>query len=293
MPDLHRLVFAAIGFAGACVTYGLAALAARVHGPPGSRQPELRQLVRLGAPLPLVVWWAGFPEGELLAVLAGAGMAAGLVRIRADRRLAAVAVACGAIVWVVASPERGLWPVAVATPLAALLLQDLSGRRTPRVTWLLVAIAAGGLVLVLPDTERSLALFGVMVAGLVAEGVRPAGRWSGASAGLAALVLLGVVAIDGRYRGSALVGGVGCLGVIWLEPWLSRVVHRLGHGVEIPGWALAAVHLLAVVAAARIAGLDSTARGAVDSLARIGLGACAVLVAVAGVRHVALQLKGA
>ena len=184
-----------------------------------------RSLVRAGAGPALVVVAAGglflthnaaWSVGWALVVLAIGGWLA-------TRRpaLGAGTVGLGSVLlgFGPGAPPGPLWvraSVAVTTPFVAVALMSFERRWGP-LSLPLLAGAAGGIYGTTPDTEQSLILLGAVV------GVAAAGWWLSSGIGAAAApALAGVVVwtagVGGRGRHAAIIGAVGCLGLLVAEP---------------------------------------------------------------------------
>ena len=152
----------------------------------------------------------------------------------------------------------------------------------------LVALWAAGAYMTLPDTEAALAVLGATL--VVAAGTWPLRVASLGACG--ALPIAGLLAWTARFGGagrpSSIIGAVACIGLLAVEPATRvlrgfrsgplDVVARPAHGRWWTLPAAAAVHLVLVFVAARIAGLSRT----VDRAALIAVtgGVVAVLMSV-------------
>jgi hypothetical protein len=243
----------------------------------------------------------GGPElaaGLRFGLAAGAiGLVAALARPAArplpvGGLLFAVAVVAGLAVTAAPGPAPDRWGWVLVVSLlvpAGWLLADLDARWRGRgLGPVLLAGSVAGVYATVPDTEQALAAVGVAVPLALLAWPWPLTSLGRVGAYLAAGVLLWVVAAGGATRGSAIVGGVACLGLLVVEP-LARlldparrsVLERLpdgGVGVVLTGL----LHLALVTVAARVAGLQPTvARAAAIALAEFGT---AVLLAVLAVK---------
>jgi hypothetical protein len=147
-----------------------------------------------------------------------------------------------------------------ATPAVAWALTSFDSRQ-PMLTLPLLVATTAGIYVTAPDTEQSRLVLGAAV------GVGGLGWWLGARLGAIATpavagLLLWTAAVDGRGRHTALIGALGCLGVLVAEP-LSDLV-PLTVRWRWPAWgrwgSLAAVGLLqlGVVAACHAAARSPT-----------------------------------
>lgn len=116
------------------------------------------------------------------------------------------------------------------------------------------AVTAVGLYATVPDTDFALVLGGVLVPYALVSIAGPAVRTGAAgAAGLAGAVCV-VAAIGGYGRPSAIIGGVGCLALLYLAPLL---VTRASRAV------LVVVQVVLVWFAARVAGRQAFPRRAI------------------------------
>jgi hypothetical protein len=131
----------------------------------------------------------------------------------------------------------------------------------------LFAATALGVYYTVPDTEEAVALVGATLP-LVLLGF-PKPFASLGRPGTFALVgaVVWVACIDGRGRASAIVGAIGCFGIMLLDPLLDRVLpEREEHIVRPWAWpylAVAAIHAALVVVASRVAGTRESLGSAV------------------------------
>jgi hypothetical protein len=155
--------------------------------------------------------------------------------------------------------------IATAGPLAA----DFDERGGAR-SWSLVcyAISAGGVYLTVPDTELAIILFGVSIPALFLSWPTAFASlgWPGAYAAVGSLVWVG--ALEARGRPAALLGAVGCLGLLIAEPiavlmrdWRRSTFARLSQRRRslLP---VAAGQCALVLIASRIAGRTHNVRAA-------------------------------
>ena len=152
----------------------------------------------------------------------------------------------------------------------------------------LVALWAAGAYMTLPDTEAALAVLGAAL--VVAAGAWPLRLASIGACG--ALPIAGLLAWTSRFGGSgrpsSIVGAVACIGLLAVEPATRAlrgfrsgpldVIARPGHGRWSTLPIAAAVQLVLVFVAARVAGLSHSVDRAVVIV--IAEGAVALLLAV-------------
>jgi hypothetical protein len=205
-----------------------------------------------------------FPAVTLLA-------AAALV---AESRPAVVRAAAlapgGAVLVTFAAPGTSGWArglvllaVLVAGPTSAVV-----DRRFPSLLFAFLAVSALGVYETVPDTEQARALVGALLpvaalAFISRRSPEPAGPVVSVS------LLAWVALVGGVGRPGAVVGGIGCLGVLALGP----VSRRANVGL------LAVVHVAVVAVASRVAGLRQSAWTAAAILVPVMVLAAIVLVA--------------
>jgi hypothetical protein len=154
---------------------------------------------------------------------------------------------------------------------------------------LLFGISVVGVYTTVPDTEPALAALGAILPLMPLSWPWPLASLGRAGAYAATGALLWVVATGGVGRGSAVVGGVACLGLLVVEPLARRLDPGRGSILECfpPGrWgaaAICALHAGMVYVAARVAGLQPTVASAA-AIATVEF-ATALVLAVAGRRH--------
>jgi len=160
--------------------------------------------------------------------------------------------------------------VGAAIVLGSWLVADFDARwRRQGLGPVLLAASAAGVYSTVPDTEQALLALGVALPLALLGWPWPLASLGRAGAYTATGVLLWVVAAGGSGRGSAVVGGVACLGLLAVEP-VARLLDPdrqsvLGHLPD-GRWGAAAVallHLGLVYLAARVAGLRPTVATAV------------------------------
>jgi hypothetical protein len=132
----------------------------------------------------------------------------------------------------------------------------------------LLAVSVAGVYVTVPDTEQALVALGVALPLALLGWPWPLVSLGRAGAFAATGALLWVVGAGGAARGSAIVGGAACLGLLAVEPAARLLDPR--HG-SVLAWlperrwgvvAAALPHLGLVYLAARVAGLRSTAAAA-------------------------------
>ena len=210
------------------------------------------------------------PLGLVVALLlAAAGAVVGTVPLR----IALLAVAAWVLVTHAGVVATGWIRMLVAevTLLGGLLLARASADGPDRegdgvVTGLLLAGTLLGVGLTVPDVEQvrvTTPIAAVVAAAaavwwVVGRGVEAAGRWQA----LALLLVAWIAAVGGYGRDGAVVGAVGCLGLVVLEP----VARATGAAVRSDAWPLhaaatwrLALHAVVVVTASRVAGLRRSA----------------------------------
>jgi hypothetical protein len=217
----------------------------------------------------------------LLCGLAALVLGVGVAVAGRDRRPLAIAgalfagaslVGMALTVGVRSELALGLWArlaLAAAVVAGGFLLGDFDARwRRRGLGPVLLAVSAGGIFLTVPDTEQALVALGAALPLALLGWPRPL-AWTGRAGAYAATgVLLWVVATGSAGRGSAVVGGVACLGLFVVEPLARLLDPGRGSVLEwLPagrwGVAVAALAQLALVlVAARVAGLRASAAAA-------------------------------
>jgi hypothetical protein len=199
-----------------------------------------------------------------------------------------------------APPALG-WPwMALAAAVAGALLADFDRRWRRRGLALpLLAVSAAGIYAAVPDVEAAVVVLGVALPMSLLGWPWPLARPRGGeeatqpppSLGLAgalatAGLLVWTVSTGGAGRPGSIVGGLGCLGLLAVEP-LARLLDpgRRGPlaalGSRRVAWAAAATQLLLVGAASRIVARPATVARAL-LLGGLLLAAALALAAVAG-----------
>lgn len=241
---------------------------------------------------------AGLAMGVMFGFDAGLGF--GLVALAASGVLADLGyrwllVAPVALVGAVLVAFQGhlvgaLWirlAVAVVALFGGLLTADFDRRwRSTAFGPVLLAVSVVGVYYTVPDTREALVMLGAVIPLLLLAWPRRLVSLGAGGAMAATGLLVWVVATGGFGRQSSIVGGMGCLGLLVVEP-LARVIHR--------GWSpldhvrhrllaaplVAGVHLVLVYVSSRVAGLrEPEAVGPGHSLARGGIAEAGVIVAL-------------
>jgi hypothetical protein len=157
----------------------------------------------------------------------------------------------------------------VAIIAASALLADFDdyGKRAGLAPVLFAATAIG-VYYTVPDTEEAVVLVGATLP-LVLLGF-PKPFASLGRAGTFALVgaVVWVASVDGRGRDTAIIGAIGCFGIMVLDPLLDRVLperpERIVRPWSWPFLAVAGTHAALVVVSSRVAGTsESLSRGVV------------------------------
>lgn len=227
-----------------------------------------------------------------LVALAGAGAAGALP---AGGLLAPLLAVPGS--WLVVSGsglELDRWvqlAVGAAIVVGGWLVADVDARwRRQGLGSVLLAISVAGVYTTVPDTEQALVALGAALPLALLGRPWPVAALGRAGAYAATGALCWVVLAGGAGRGSAVVGGVACLGLFAVEP-AARLFPPARTSVldgPRPGrWGTAAAvawHLGLVCVAARVAGLRSSAAGAVTVVAIELLAALGLVVAATIIR---------
>jgi hypothetical protein len=231
----------------------------------------------------------GLPGGLALGLVALAG--AGLVPVGGP--LAPALAVPGA--WLVAASSgladgRLRLLVGAAVVAGGFLLANFDARWRHRgLAPVLLAVSVVGVYTTVPDTEPAMVALGAALPLALLGWPWPLGCVGRAGAYAATGALLWVVAVGGVGRGSAVVGGVACLGLLAVEPAARLLAPGRGSVLEhLPDgrWgavAVAVVHLGLVYVAARVAGLRSTvAEAAVIASVELAAAVLLALAATAG-----------
>jgi hypothetical protein len=232
----------------------------------------------------------GLPGGLGFGLISLAG-AAMLGQMRAGPAIVPVLAIPGAwmVMWRSENlPEdlmRLLLGVAVVT--GGWLLADFDARqRRQGLGVALFAVSVIGVYFTVPDTETALVALGAALPLTLLGWPWPLASLGGAGAYAAAGSLLWVVATGGVGRGSSIIGGIACLGLLAAEP-LARLLHPGRRSVLdlLPDGRLGAVvagvlHLGLVYVAARVAGTRATlAEATTVALAEFGMAVALMLLA--------------
>jgi hypothetical protein len=136
------------------------------------------------------------------------------------------AAGSGSIAFWGALPDRAWLRITVllSVPAAAWLLRDFElGPGRAGIGLVLLPVSAAGVFAGVPNTEQALLLLGVTAPLALVGWPRPLATlgpgWAPAVAG----VYVWVVAVGGSLRAGAVIGGLGCLGLLAAEP-LARAI---------------------------------------------------------------------
>jgi hypothetical protein len=222
----------------------------------------------------------------LLAALPGRGRAS---PVPVAGLLFVVALAAGVQLTIglpgepVPGPLLGLLIVVPAVGTAALLADFDVRWRHRGLGPVLLTVSLLGVYATVPDTEMALVAVGVALPLSLLGWPWPLAAWGRAGALAVAGSLLWVVASGGVGRGSAVIGGIACLGLLAVEPIARRLhPHRRSVLSRLPDGPLgapvvAAVQLPLVYVASRVAGT----RSSVAAAAAIAMAGGAVAVGLA------------
>jgi hypothetical protein len=250
---LTTLVVAAVALVrrgrGAVPLAGLAAAVAAVIG------------LRISTEVPEV-------PRELVAGLAALGLASLAPKLPGPAlayRL--VAVTPGAVLVIAAADLDLAWAVpytVAATVLGAILVAEFDRlhARTGLAPTLL-GVTALGVYACVPDTEEASVLVGAALPVALLGWPKPLASLGAAGAHMAVGLVVWTAAFDGRGRSGAIVGATACLGIMLLEPLLSRV--RSHRTAAVPDErrrqrpaVLAGTHVALVGICSRVAGLQTS-----------------------------------
>ena len=223
-----------------------------------------------------------------LAALAVAGLAAGVRAIRPGGPVLAVLGA-----WLLVSRSGLTLPgwaqllIGTAIVFGGWLLADFDARWGRRGAGpVLLTVSVAGVYLTVPDTEQALAALGAALPLALLGSPRPLASLGRAGARVAVGTLLWVVAAGNGGRGSAIVGGIACLGLLAVEPLARLLDPRRQGGLQLlpVDWRWLPVatllHLALVAVAARVVGLRPTVAGAA-AVALVVLGVAVLLALLA------------
>jgi hypothetical protein len=231
-----------------------------------------------------------FPPGLMagLTMLAAAGLVGGRVRAPAVVGMALAAPGAWMIVMYGGLADVG-WVrllVALGAAVGGALAAAFDHRwRTSGVPPVILAVSVAGLYLVVPETMQVLVVLGVAVP-IALLGLGAVVSLGSAGAYVSAGLLAWTAGIGGAARPSSIVGGLGCLGLLVVEP-LARMLTGRGSGLEVipRRWSLVALSAIQVVLAgiaSRVAGVQRSAGvAALVVFAELGL---ATALAVGGGR---------
>ncbi len=148
------------------------------------------------------------------------------------------------------------WAAPVAILIAGWCLATWSSRLPPTLVGPMMAVAAFGVWVTVPETEHARALLGVAIPLALGTLTPIRARLSTAGAFALAGVFVWVVAIGGDARPGSIIGGWGCLGVLAILPWVRPDAADL---VARRPWAILATHTAFVVISSRLIGLWESA----------------------------------
>jgi hypothetical protein len=202
---------------------------------------------------------------DLVAGLAALGLAS-LVSKLPGPTLAyrLVAVTPGAMLVIAAADLDLAWAVpytVAATVLGAILVTEFDRRQArTALAPVLLAVTALGTYACVPDTEEASVLLGAALPVALLGWPKPLASLGGAGSHMAVGLVVWTAAFDGRGRPGAIVGATACLGIMLLEPVLSRVRgHRPAAGPRERPFVLAGTHVALVAICSRVAGLQTAA----------------------------------
>jgi hypothetical protein len=116
--------------------------------------------------------------------------------------------------------------VAVVTVIGAWSVADFDRRwRSQGYVPVLWAVTVVGVYYTVPDTTEALVLLGAALPLIPLGWPWPVASFGRAGSWAAVGILTWTIAIEGYFRQSAIVGGIGCLGILAFEP-LVRLLRR-------------------------------------------------------------------
>jgi hypothetical protein len=188
-----------------------------------------------------------------------------------------------------AGPSWLRWVVGTTIVVGGWLAQETDRRsRVDGLLPVLFAITAVGMYYTLPDTEESLVLMGVLLPMAATAWLLRVRSLGAGGVRIAVAICAWTVAAGGVWRDTAIIGGIGSLGVIAgapVAPYLNLRVRPIAMPSTWRLPAVSAIHLAAVYVASRVAG---TATDGVVLPAVLAAGAC-----VAGGVLASAALRGA
>lgn len=240
------------------------------------------------------VFWLERPPhwlaAGLLALSAGAAVAVALpATVRPLAALPGALILAGP-----ALPVAQPWvrvTLAVAIAIGGSLVADLDRRwRSEAVGVPMLAASMLGIYATVPDTEEALILLGAMVPVALLGFPLGLARLGAIGATVASGLMMWNVGQGGRARETAIVGGVGCLGMFVVEPVIAFIRRPTSSSTWVAGAVLLLVSHLAVVGvASRVAGIRErlpTALAAVSLELMLAVGAALAISKFVRVRSV-------
>ncbi|MFP5255275.1 MAG: hypothetical protein ACLGI8_05425 [Acidimicrobiia bacterium] len=147
---------------------------------------------------------------------------------------------------------------------AALVARADEALPPPGIGLPLLAASAAGVFAAVPDTEEAAALLGAVAAVTALGWPWGLARLGPAGGGAATALLAWVVAVGGRGRPPAIVGGLACLGLLVAAPAVAQLARRVcTSGRPAPAAAVLGVQVTTVLVASRGAGIRSEMGAAV------------------------------
>jgi hypothetical protein len=215
------------------------------------------------------------PEAQVLvgfALLGAAGLVAGL--LPSTTMIKAALAAPGA--WFLAGSLPDVydgwvrWLIFLAVALGAALMSSTDRSINPNVTAALLLVSIAGVYLDVPDTERILALLGVMTPLVLLGPALRLSRLGSAGSYMAVGILVWSATASGVGRPASAVAAAACLGALVLVPL------AMPHGeARVARWqAVVAAHFFVVVVSSRVAGhLSSPLSAALIATSALVVGA--------------------
>jgi hypothetical protein len=152
--------------------------------------------------------------------------------------------------------------IAIATAVGAALAADFDHAQRARALGpIVLAVSVGAVYATVPDTERAMVLVGASIVLLLASFPTPLSSLGPEGAAASVGLLLWVAAADGRGRPGSIVGAIGALALLVVEPLVRRIV-KPDRRARRPENHLATVVLVALAQgalalyAARVAGFE-------------------------------------
>ena len=203
------------GIVAACA---VVAMTFELPGAAGARRPlPIAGLAIVAGTLLAIAARRSVP-GELLVAIVGIGAVCGIGRARLAPGPATLCAIPFALLLAATLDDQPAWlraiVVLVASAGAVAVAETDELWRETGVTPLLLAISAVAVYLAVPDTEETAALLGVVLPVVLLGWPLGAASLGRAGGGAATVLVVWVVATDGRAAPAAVLGGLACLALL-------------------------------------------------------------------------------